>query len=452
MAVVKTIEQSLFNRLDKLQSLCVQGRPLLDLIESLPVDPVPVVEDCFPTASAATLEQRGAVALSSPALLVGGPQCNYVGLPDGMPRFCGGFDGGCECSFFGSWGENHQRITELFDDFKNSARLQSDAGQDYFVNLGGDLWLFLPTGTAGNVRYRWQIQRNGITVLFHSSRSESIPAVRVVFGYDSFRNSDLFKNIDSVRVFLIGLGFTITREVLSRVDINVTLNLPFEYFQRAFENNEIVSRVSSWNKVSVHRRTGEKLVYLSGGSALQIVIYDKYHELCKRHNEIKLLDLSPVLGNSSDLSRVEFRFRREFLRDLGIDSSDQFADRLPDLIDYCCRRWFRILDREKVRGRENRQSISQEWRFVCSAFYSVFVRKDPRSLDRIKIRRPERSRLVAQAVGCLSSAFALIPDCDFDRDQFISELFDLALTFKRLIFRDYRRKLKKYRVLSGVCL
>ena len=336
--------------------------------------------------------------------------------------FAGGYDGGCEISYYIRYNEDaHKKLVSELERYKEFAKKLRSNGKpaDACIFEIGKIgkWEVLPYGTAGGVRYAYQIRRNGVTLCIHSSASDAYPQFRAVFGYESFRNGEKLIDLSQeIKKIISLLGAEVKKEVLSRVDIEITTDISIEAFANAFYSNRWISRVRNWTIYTKREAGTIETTGLTGGKSLKIRIYDKYQELLDKpgpQTEQKMADLSQYFDTLDELTRVEFQLRRTFLKSIGVESCEDFERDLEGILEYLTRDWLRILDREKVRGMEKKQEIDEIWKFVRNAFFITFERardeEDEAPREAVKPRKEKRieeTKLFAQAIGCLTSCFA----------------------------------------------
>ena len=405
--------------------------------------------NCDPDAPTASDNQ-------APHLLTGGHLSNVtensVVKPTDMPRYTGSYDGGCAVSYYGIWfAGDMEAQREIMDDLA-FYKAQAQAGGRYLENpvftiLNGQQWEVCPRGSNGEVRYNYQIRRGGVTLLVHQNPGENIAGVRAVFGYEALTGRDLDDVNRETKEFLAAIGFDVVREKLSRVDMNVTLGVDFSWVQKAYEEGRVVSRVRRWRQYGRNTEEGYVLETIMGGGHLQAVVYDKLRECLDKREEAKLDDLSDVLGDpcaeNAGLTRVEFRFRRSALKAFEINSVKDFTSRIVDVVEYLTSHWFRILADRKIRGKENRQDVANEWRWVQYAFYSTFCegKLSQTPLKTRNMKRIDRKNVFRQALGCVSSAFAYDANSEtLSFEEFsakVREFISLALPE---LFKQYMQK------------
>lgn len=462
------LEAALLESLDawERRSVCPPGDDLIQLLAvDVGGDAAPRLAPSFeqgaperaPVVVSGFCESSAAPSSCGPEVVTRAPQSNLSPFtlpapPDSMPRYCGGFDGGCVISYFGIWfaGDDATR-SEFMDSlayYKDKARSQEYDDDPVFVLLGGQQWQMLPRGTNGEINYRFQLTRGGVTLLLHQNPTEDMAGVRAQIGYEAIFGRDLVDvNADILRT-LAAFGFDVHRNLLGRCDMQVTLALPFDFVQSALTENRIVSRVRSWNQYSRVGEGGEmNLESLTGGGGLQICMYDKLRECYDKQGWEKLEDLEDALGFEfgvdTSLTRVEFRFKRDSLRAFQLDSVEDFSERIVDVVEYLVDKWFRILRDKKVRGRENQQAISKEWEYIRYAFYATFCAgkfsREP--LQRNRSKKIDHNNLALQALGCVSSALAYrfgVARLTFE--EFSKEIIDFITMRMPEIYKGYLQK------------
>lgn len=411
---------------------------------------------CVVSGSGRDPDAPTASTLRGPEVVTRGHQSNVaensVVKPTDMPRYTGGYDGGTAVSYYGLWfAGDMDAQREIMDDLA-FYKAQAQAGGRYlenpvFIILNGQQWEVCPRGSNGEVRYNYQIRRGGVTLLVHQNPGETIAGVRAIFGYEALIGRDLDDVNRETIAFLAAIGFDVVREKLSRVDLNVTLGVDFSWVQKAYEESRVVSRIRRWRQYGRNTEEGYILETIMGGGHLQAVVYDKLRECLDKREEAKLEDLSEILGDpcaeNAGLTRVEFRFRRPALKAFEINSVQDFTNRMVDVVQYLTSQWFRILGNRKIRGKENRQEVATEWRWVQYAFYSTFCKGklSQAPLKTRNVKRIDRRNIFRQALGCVSSAFAYDAKSETlsfeDFSSKVREYIDVALPE---LFKQYMEK------------
>ena len=224
--------------------------------------------------------------------------------------------------------------------------------------------------------------------------------------------------------------------------------------------NQAVMRARKGN---MHFTNGATL--LTGftiGSNIQLCIYDKMKELLQGCDETKMsLIFNDCLNGEipDDLTRVEFRLRREALKYLEINTVQDLLEKETALVDYLTDDWFRILDSEKKskHGHEKRQQIHPLWQQVRDLFFEYFpgAGKERKPIERNGNRREIKctgEALVKQVEGCLSTVAALtkgVFESEEDVLPFVTKLFSEPARAKK-VFQRTRERTIELGIVRGV--
>jgi hypothetical protein len=179
-------------------------------------------------------------------------------------------------------------------------------------------------------------------------------------------------------------------------------------------NNHAITRAQK----DVFYRKYQRLETYTIGSDVELCIYDKLTELAEKGNTEKaalmkkyVFDCGGGVGDGSGITRVEFRLRRDALRQLGINTIDDLYRKETALVEWLTSHWFRILEKPKIRGHENTATIHPLWGEVQGLFKHYFPgsgeTREPVAWTRIDSVKCEPEALEKQAAGCLASAMAL---------------------------------------------
>ena len=109
----------------------------------------------------------------------------------------------------------------------------------------------------------------------------------------------------------------------------------------------------------------------------QLCIYDKRLEINKKMNKETAAKYTKTIENIGEewwnsnrpITRIEFRLSRSALKALGVDSLEDFRRREHAIVEYLTHHWFRLLEKEKVRGTENEAAVHPLWERVRSLFF-----------------------------------------------------------------------------------
>jgi hypothetical protein len=347
-------------------------------------------------------------------------------------RTIGGYDGGCAVGFSGNWEESSfLAVTDQLACARESGESAESRNPDEsYIALGDRIWHVKPHGTGGGRKgphYKYILEGNGIKVYIHHNAHGHIQPVRVQYGFESLIGQDLFTVHRDFRCWLASIGFHVTEEKISRADLQVTIQRdPKEIFDLIEDSSRLVMAP---RKDSLHRRRGKSAdieTYTAGSiSSVQICIYDKKQELLTTRDELKTrllareffgMDLPENCSRAAsfiwdNLTRIEFRIGRSRLKELEIHTVQDLQEKQESLVSYLTFCFFRILETPKIRGHENTQTVHPVWRNVIELFavhFRTSGEKKEICRGRDKCIRCTCDDLVAQAMGCFSTAVALV--------------------------------------------
>jgi hypothetical protein len=330
----------------------------------------------------------------------------------------GGYDGGIELGLTGVWQvKEFQQLKQVLEYQKELAisknTLHKETAQIFELN--GKTFIMCPKSVIAGAAYRYVIEGIGVKIYIHTNARGDIQPIRIHYLAVGLIGRDFFLKHSEIREFIESLGFEIQGEKLSRVDMQVMLNVPVTEFIRAFNEERVVTPAQTYRFI----RTGKSEESVSVGSELRVSIYDKRKELKTQliSNPVKVaLMLDNVLGNDffetdTPLTRIEFQLHRSVLRDFGINSVQDLLEHETAIARYCSNRYFRILKEPKKRGHTSKQVTSEIWLQVQSRFLEVFPGVEG---HREEIKRNKNNqvccsaeRLHLQVYGCLATSAVL---------------------------------------------
>lgn len=343
--------------------------------------------------------------------------------------YLGGFDGGTEIGFFGRWAGGFFRISSVLEIARTA-----DCDADHYILFGGVLVRVEPMGArVGGLHYKYHLVWHGIDIYIHTAiDNENICPVRVRFGAVPLMRFSLDYLYGQVVRLLNCLNFVIDRESLSRVDFQIMLPdvRPFDFLS-AINNGSVVtlSRGSYSIYGDVQTFSVESLTVKS--RYVELCIYDKLKEL--KHTDYtytRAFDDAYGINNYKSLCRVEVRLKGDFLRRYGVRSMGDLFRSAPSLLKFVLTDWFRILDKPKVRGHENKAALSPLWVRVQDVFSAVF---DPerKACKLVRVKRQESEDRIARAVRCalgwLSSTVARLNRSvvNYTKQSFLKDVMPL---------------------------
>ena len=215
-----------------------------------------------------------------------------------------------------------------------------------------------------------------------------------------------------VREFLSSIGLTITKETITRVDMQVMVDVPFLDFVDLIAHRHSVKKARKaafylWGDIFETYRTGDI-------DNVQVCIYDKRREMRHMEEGKRQLVIRHCIGDewfnsNRPITRVEFRIGRSALKCFKINSVDDLLKREQGLIDVLTHDWFRLLEKPRIRGKENKMALHPLWERVRALFFEHFTGSEIRDVEYRKntLIACEPVDLLKQAEGCLKKATGL---------------------------------------------
>lgn len=303
----------------------------------------------------------------------------------------------------------------LFTD-EDKARLieaKSKAGEKQFGREGfpvvwfGHAFNMSPKGTKG---YEWVMENVDLSVCIavEAQGGKVYPEL-----YVTFRSAYLWRH-GYLKAFATARGWLaewaeLGVEKVSRVDlcVDVALALPKIDLKRELlclgrtrgaHSEEASIRVTKWTEG--RRDTG----YSIGRGDLLARIYAKEVEIFKTHKEwFEPLWKQNGWDGSSPVSRFEFQFRRQMLKELQSGSFQDMVAQMRDLWRYATRKWLTVREGTSDRNR-SRWPLTDYWKTVQAAEVCFGM---VTGISRVTQVQPEYEALMLLAGGALKTAIGL---------------------------------------------
>ena len=341
--------------------------------------------------------------LRGPAYPPGAPEPNHMGDsvtphvqmsgPTDFRYLCSGIDT-LDVGFYVEWPESW--VDELVQ-LDHHLELSRDGKEAvWHHSVFGDA-LVTGAGKKRNYRYRIQIPEAIIWVAGDFSPN-NFPNVFVSPSAELLWRVSPDGVIEALEGMIRELGGSITRQVISRVDLAADFYLPESLgLQQMHE-----SRVARAKK-SNHYADGDKLeTFYVGtrGAQIQARIYDKMTSVLRKPRSAFIV---PIWGGPLPVWRVEFQLRREFLRRQGVSSLEELKPKLGGVWQYLTSEWLSF--RESGPEHTSRRPVWNWWERVQEAAGQF----DPGcSIDRSQheISMAPTDWYVAHMAGCLVSLAA----------------------------------------------
>jgi hypothetical protein len=329
----------------------------------------------------------------------------------------GGYDGGIQLGFEGKWNEKgFQTLKKYLEEVKEASIEQANHREKPTITfeINGKSFVMSPRSVVEGSVYRYVFEGMGVKFYIHQNPKGDIQPIRICYLAVGLIGRDFFLKHCEIREFVESLGFEISNEKLSRVDMQVMINRPIKEFADAYFESRVVCTAQHFD---LHG-SSDNPESLTIGNDVQVCIYDKRRELEKAmvKDPIKCaLMLETCLGSDffeteTPLTRVEFRLRRSILKDMGVNSVQDLLEKETSITKWLTERWFRIITVPKLRGHTSKQTTSELWGEVQAAFAVTFPgsqgHNHEMTIDRSHELRCPVKHLHAQSSGCFATAAA----------------------------------------------
>jgi hypothetical protein len=383
------------------------------------------------------------------------PEVSVTSLP-----ILGGYDGGVEVGFEGQW--DSQKFTALLAILESAKQQASEQSQPVCTTIDGVSVMVNHSGVNAGMHYKYQLTFDGVKFFIHSNPPKGRQGVRIRYSATALIGRSLFALHNAVLGFLETLGFTVTEEKISRVDMQVMLFCKTSELVLPILNGCGVAKAKKY-KI---QGEGKRLESYTLGKAnrLQICIYDKRSEMdhMLKSDPVKWeLMYRRCLGAESlcderPLTRVEFRLWRDSLRAMNINTVKDLQERETFLAEWLTSNWFRILEKQKVRGHENTAAIHPRWLEVQEAFRKWFpgIGDDNKPVEWVKEESVscDPIALEKQGIGCFASAYALRYGIPASITEVLNNIRTMIEPFIPVIFNKSGERAKQMGINKGVKL
>lgn len=340
--------------------------------------------------------------------------------------------GGLDWSEGGIYGDVHRSERDSLRSVLRAGQLDSRAGGLGLVDYKGFRLKVGPSGGNDGVYYAYRFECDGTLYLMQEAMdyNEHRATVRVQAGSETLMRLGHWKWLAGVKAFLRRIGFRWNYSVVSRVDpcLDIVGVTPVE-FERLVEDH-CIRRCRHYTP----HHFGKRVTNVEFGTRrhLMLRMYDKKREVIQdRPDELKLEVMKEVRwgGKIPDkATRVEWQVMREVLRNVGLTSFEEVFNGLDKILDFVTSEWLRFTAEPVDRRHTDRAvEVHPLWKLVIEMASSVYGPVAGKFDGWRKPRQAEAEPLKKQAVGCLSSYWAMkgfLPRDKRELMQALSELVD----------------------------
>lgn len=297
---------------------------------------------------------------------------------------------GVDAFYLSGHGELSPVLLDELDVLRNRA---AELGQPVDWSLGGT-----PVKVLGRafLKYRYAIRHE--LAMIGMTPSASLPAVRVQPTSLAIHALGPETTVLWVRNLLDAAGITARLQV-ARLD----LHADWQHFNLGAEERQNFVTYSNRRALYEVDEALSGLNFGTRGGAVYARIYDKTRELETKGDDFWLDIWADKLTPDLPVTRVEFEFSREGLRDFDIDTPEDAFDAFGPLWAYATGNWLslRVPTGDDTRSR---WPVDDRWQAIQRATLAG----NSLPAERVRVGQAAGSlrKLMPQLVGCLTSAAA----------------------------------------------
>jgi hypothetical protein len=248
---------------------------------------------------------------------------------------------------------------------------------------GCDEWHF--NIKAHGVRgYEWLLDSREFTLRVGNWKTpQSRPSVMAEIRSEALHTRGPGDGVNRIIGLLEDARGSVVRIKASRVDLYIDI-----LFAESLWSLELMKyAITRASDVSPHFRHGHLTGISIGKGVISARIYDKPLEI-KQHSgkswmfDVWALDKAP---EGKRIIRVEFQLRREGIKEMGLDTLDDFIENIENVWAYCTKKWLKFEDNPEAH--HTQRSTLEWWKVVQNGFNGV---QDPKPVIRSKAFRTDR--------------------------------------------------------------
>lgn len=285
---------------------------------------------------------------------------------------------------------------------------------------GGGLWKVHPNGfrmgEAGKGPImRWKIERDGMRfgLTARPVHHKTNPTGQVIVSGETMLalGGSMELVYGKVKTWLAEIGLTLVEAKLSRVDMCVDLvGVGVSEFVDAYRDCRVMTltKKSEDHSDCCLYRSGRRDTGFVLGRGTSVRIYDKVEECSQDIAKWAWMVHSRYGGVMPEAAtRVEFQLRREFLKDHGVNTVEDYIAKRRAIAKFLTGRWVRFLDDSFDPRHTDRAKNLPVWDTVA-ALFDQWTQGSPAAADLAPIPREavNPDALVKQARGCIETAAA----------------------------------------------
>lgn len=250
--------------------------------------------------------------------------------------------------------------------------------------------------------YEWLLESREFGLRIGNWKTpESRPSIMAEIRSETIHSRGPGDAVNRIVGLLEDAGARIDGIKASRVDLYVDILFP----ENSWSLDLMKYAVKRATDVSPHFRHNQLTGISIGKGIISARIYDKVLEIKQQSKKFWMFDVWKIdkVPEGKRIIRVEFQLRREGIKEMGLDSFDDFLESIEKVWAYCTKKWLKFEDNPG--GHHTQRSTLEWWEVVQNGFNGV---QDPKPVIRSKAFRTDRIQLACQAFGQMTSLQAAL--------------------------------------------
>lgn len=290
-------------------------------------------------------------------------------------------------------------IEELLNFFKETAQNDDPKiASEAFLNLHDHKFQVSPKGSR---QFSFVLKDNWFNIQVSktkNSNNSKLPLAYVQISSELLTFTDLDEILSHLNKIISSLGEIKHEPTISRLDLCLDFMPKFNIESIYFKQWK--TRATKTNPFYEHKKlTGWQI----GSGHIMARLYNKSLEIKKSQKDyLKPLWIQNGWDGKTDVWRMEFQMRREFLKLVGLAFPHQINEYSPKVWKYLCTEWLELVTPTNDTT-ECRWPVTDEWKEISTACTTI----DCESVKKVKKERlPNDQYLFVNGLAAISSFMA----------------------------------------------
>lgn len=342
---------------------------------------------------------------------------------------------------------------ELMSDTEELLEVLKTQAQDEDPLISSDAYLSIgdhkfEVKAKGQGRFPYILDDNWFHIQLSSRKAQKLPLAHVQIKSELLTFNDLNSINNHLNEIIDRLGLVKGSPSISRLDLCMDFTCHEKFNLQDITINQWRTRASQIDQFHMHKALSGWRI---GKGDIMARIYNKSLEI-KKSKKDYLFPLWEQIGwdGKTDVWRVEFQFRRQFLANVGVLNPSQITESSPSLWKYASSHWLQLVIPTKD-SNSARWPVHKAWKELSSACTNT----ECRAVRKVtKKRIPNDQILFVNGISAISSFMARegISDLGEALGEFLhrAEMHHSAnkdLSMAEYLFKKALEKSKRYNTI-----